>query len=68
MSTAIKTALIRFLRTFAFATVSAVAVYWMGHLGDMNLPVWLLGLIAPALTGALAAVDKWARENLKART
>ena len=55
----------RFLRVFAASSVSAVCLYWAAHLGDV-LPVWAMGLFGAAITGGLAALDKWVRAKLAA--
>lgn len=53
----------RFLRVFVFASISALAVYWAAHLGDI-FPSWLITVLGAAITGGLAALDKWARAKL----
>jgi len=63
MSIAVKTALLRFARVFVAAGVSALAAYWAQHSSEFNLPLWAVGLIGSALTGLLAAVDKFTREK-----
>ena len=69
MNPATKRWVIRFLKVTGFALLSAVAGVAVQEFGKLELTgVWqyIYTLVWPALAGALAALDKWARDKASA--
>lgn len=61
MSIPVKTALLRFVRVFAFGGAVALLAYLSGHMDDWHVPT----IYMPIVTAALAALDKLIREQFK---